>query len=356
MSEELYEQIKEILINAKGSPLLKKEIFERLQSTYGYDGSERKVERALTYLETKEKIVKQVPYKTKRKGKSFTTLGWVICESGGGTKIAERLGADHTKDIQEKVIKPWLENLPVVCWDGVYMVTGNLLELLPSAREEDNKILRNTSEHYTFLNYYYPKNRDKKRYEDIFFEKVNKNLYEDLKENHIDEKIGNPFQLWNKFNSLSCKYWDRLCQFIEDVVDKFLTSKVGVSRENMPKDCYDFLVLDVMSTLWKQVPFVKNTSGQKYNCSHKKLKCGISYSESRYHFMATMRYREYFKEFHSKIEKNSTVIFEENKAQIEQIIKSMEQIEEIRKQLVDLLNAYSDVKILPGECHYLGSL
>jgi len=356
MSDELYEQIKEILVEAKGAPLLKKEIFERLRSTYGYDGSERKLERALNWLK-KEKIIEQTVHEVKRKGKTFTTTAWIISESKGLSKIDEKEKIEHTKDIQKKVIKPWLENIPVVCWDGVYMLRMNVLKSVMDARESNNnKKLEDKSEYYTFVDYYYPKNKDKKQHDNNLLKKVDKNLYDDLKENHINEKIGNPFQLWDKFNSLSCEYWDKICQFIHNVVDEFLISKVGVSREDTPKDCYDFLILDVLLSLWEHAPFVKDTPRQEYNCSHKTLKCGIYYSRGRYHFMATVKCKKYFEEFHPKIVENANAVFEENEEQIKQIIKLMGQIEETRKQLVNLLNAYSDVKILPGTCHYLGDL
>jgi len=271
--------------------------------------------------------------------------------------ISPEIRHTHTKDIQKKVIKPWLENIPVVCWDGVYMLRADMLKSVMDVRgSNNNKKLEDKSEYYTFVDYYYPKNKDKKQHDNNLLKKVDKNLYDDLKENHINEKIGNPFQLWDKFNSLSCEYWDKICQFIHNVVDEFLISKVGVSREDTPKDCYDFLILDVLLSLWEHAPFVKDIPRQEYNRSHKTLKCGIYYSRGRYHFMATVKCKKYFEEFHPKIVENVSAVFEENEEQIKQIIKLMGQIEGTRKQLVNLLNAYSDVKILPGTCHYLGDL
>jgi len=124
--DEVSNQIKKILCDAEGRPLLKKEIFEELQASYGYEGSERKVERVLGSLK-EEGIAEQVPARVTRKRRIFTAIGWVhfsaIVKKGTESKTNhDKIRASHTEAIKEKVIKPWIEQLPDIYIDGLYKI------------------------------------------------------------------------------------------------------------------------------------------------------------------------------------------------------------------------------------------
>lgn len=341
MTEKTHEIIIEILKNVGETPLLTNEIHARLRDEYKIDISTETVRRNLRHL-SKMRVISNVLHPEKK------TNAWIFGDvektlrSKKATNNKARM--KHTKHICDKVIEPWQKNMPVVCWDGIFTVGPDFSELMKD-KKEGQYILR----------YYCPKGENEQDNHDVLPNDVDKSLFVDFMENHINEELGNnPFVLWDRFNSLSHEYWNKFSELIEDIKKDLSKSPFELPENHA---CYPFLIREFILILWKKA---EHSSQIQYSHEIKwaektppkaiKLMKNLSYSQENLSIMEGLC-KEHFQKIQSFIEQS--LFYIHNDEQIIELIDMLKKSIELKRTLIETLKKYSYIENLPGNCPYL---
>jgi len=338
MMDKIYNQIEDILGLAGGRPLLKREIFEELQASYDYKGSVRKVERALHFLR-EEGIAEQVTTRATRKGRTLTTVGWIHSlhivdkDIGYETDYDKKIRSSHTKDIKEKVIQPWIEKMPFVHWDGVFV-----LEVHPDGKDIPREVN---------LRAYKPE-KNKENMEALYPKDVDPDLFEDFRDCHIHKKIeSNPIELWGEFNSLSWEYWHRFEKIITGKLPDFIESHFKDNLKNME---YPRLFMTILLGFWEKV-------GCPYHLIYPKENRFILFKiiDKDIHYYPDIRKGTSPSTRKNMIESKfgQSALSREITEIANELVKLLKDIDKIKNQLNRTLNKYSFVQNLPGDCPYI---
>jgi len=192
MSEQLHIQIAKILTNAKGSPLTREKIYQKLQKNYWYKHNIRTIDRALTHLE-KLRVATRVIH--------GVTTAWVHVEFKVLGEIQLKLRSKHTDLLQDEIIRPLLEQLPEISKDGIYRRNGTVLSPVLKDRHESLPIEKNI-------------------------------LFSDF-EYHADKLQLKPCELLAEYKKEAEKYWKNIDAFYDSL--KLLVEEELYSAKIFPK-------------------------------------------------------------------------------------------------------------------------
>jgi hypothetical protein len=127
-------------------------------------------------------------------------------------RIPLQVRIDHTRDLKEEVIKPWLKQLPDVCVDGVYFRGSK------DPFKEDSKLLVEST-----------------------------HLFSDFR-NHVYDKP-DPFQLLESFRQKAGELWKKHEDLVKEIstfasmvgIHERVGAKVNGATKELAKICHDYL-------------------------------------------------------------------------------------------------------------------
>lgn len=239
----------------------------------------------------------------------------------------------HTKDIQEKVIQPWIEKMPFVCWDGIFILGAH-----PDSKGVEREVL---------LVSYGPEKEQRDK-EFAYPKGVDLDLFEDFKDYHIYDKIeGNPFNLWEKFLSLSCDYWHKFEKIITGKLPNFIESHF---KDDLDKMDYPELLMTILLGFWEKAGCSRNliSPRDKRFILFKVIDHDIHYDPN---IIKKTDSRSRKNMIESKFGKSALSVDVTQMAN--EIVQLLEDINHIKNQLNRILNKYSHVQYLPGDCPYI---
>jgi len=318
MSQETISQIKTILINAKGEPLITSKIVQKLRTEYGYKGNRETVRRLLNYMETELEIVCSVLQPDEKKN------AWIWRENDNiqnGLKSEQStqkndIRIKHSEYIKDNIIRPWLQQLPKKN-DLIFLWSDNIFPI-----EKDE-------------------------------------LFQDFKK-HVKSDYGNPFDELDIFKQVLHQFLSKKRELQDQIFDIFLKTKKNYFDKERGwyhnlNAIADFIIDKTISgrNMDFRSIFINDFSSHVEEKNGEYLYFAMDYPEE---MVATIGGRETrFKEKMDKVVIKSL----ENTAKSELIQKNITALCELQEKLVKQienmrksLKKHNALGILPNRCEY----